>query len=159
MSLQDSPDSFGRTYEEESLVSNDEWVSRLKPDDRAKDTLPLVAEVNGVAVGLAWGVLHNPRYKTAHIYQMWVSPNVRGQGVGSLLLENIIAWSKGLDVDYVSLAVTTINDPAVKLYESFGFEPCGSLESLREESALFVQPMKLKLCSTVKITEPLKQNF
>lgn len=145
LSLQDSPNSFGSSYEQEYLYSNDEWISRLSLDHKVGRALPLVAELNGVAVGLAWGLVHNLQDKTAHIYQMWVSHDVRGQGVGSLLLKNIIAWSKELNLDYVSLAVTTINIPAVKLYKAYGFEPYGSLESLREASTLSVQPMKLKL--------------
>jgi len=147
LSLQDSPDSFGSSYEKEFSFSRDKWVSRLDLDNMVKAALPLVAELNGVAVGLAWGLLHNPQDKTAHIYQMWVSPNVRGQGVGSLLLKNIIAWSNELNLDYVSLAVTTINKTAVKLYKTYGFEPFGALEVLREGSVLSVQPMKLKLCA------------
>lgn len=147
-SLQDSPSSFGSSYEQEYLFSSDEWIYRLNPDNRVKRALPLVAELNGVAVGLAWGLVHSPKDKTAHIYQMWVSPGVRGQGVGSLLLKKIITWSKELNLDYISLAVTTINTPAIKLYKVYGFEPYGSLESLREESTLSVQPMRLKLRNT-----------
>jgi ribosomal protein S18 acetylase RimI-like enzyme len=79
---------------------------------------------------------------------MWVSPNARGQGVGSLLLKSIMAWSKDLNVDHISLAVTTTNELAVKLYKSYGFENVGSLEELRDGSVLSVQPMKLDLCST-----------
>jgi len=149
MSLQDSPDSFGSSYEHESLFSNSEWATRLDPKNRAKYARPLIAELNGIAVGLAWGLLHNPQDKTAHIYQMWVSPDVRGRGVGSLLLKNIIAWAKNSDLDHISLAVTTINLPAVKLYKAYGFEPYGPVEKLRDASILFVQPMKLKLCATV----------
>ncbi len=147
LSLQDSPESFGASYENEFSFSRNEWVSRLDLDNMTKRALPLIAELNGVAVGLAWGLLHNPQYKTAHIYQMWVSPNVRGQGVGSLLLKNIISWSNELNLDYVALAVTTINKAAVKLYKANGFKPYGALEELREGSVLSVQPMKLKLCT------------
>ncbi|WP_028767698.1 GNAT family N-acetyltransferase [Shewanella fidelis] len=146
-SLQDSPDSFGSSYEKEFCFSRDEWASRLDLDNMVESALPLIAELNGVAVGLAWGIQHNPQDKTAHIYQMWVSPNARGQGVGSLLLKNIIAWSNELNLDYVSLAVTTINKTAVELYKAYGFEADGALEDLREGSELLVQPMKLKLCA------------
>ena len=53
LSLQDSPDSFGSTYEQEVQVSNEEWISRLDPELCAKYALPLMAELNGVAIGLA----------------------------------------------------------------------------------------------------------
>lgn len=149
LSLQESPNAFGSSYEQELLFSSDEWIARLNLDNSDKRALPLIAELNGVAVGLAWGLVHSPQDKTAYIYQMWVSPDVRGQGVGSLLLKKIITWSTELNLDYVSLAVTTINIPAIKLYKAYGFEPYGSLESLREASVLSVQPMKLKLSTTV----------
>nr|WP_275660534.1 GNAT family N-acetyltransferase [Shewanella sp. Isolate13] len=87
LSLQESPNSFGSSYEQEFLFSSDEWIARLNLDNSDKRALPLIAELNGVAVGLAWGLVHSPQDKTAHIYQMWVSPDVRGQGVGSLLLK------------------------------------------------------------------------
>ena len=148
LSLQDSPDSFGSTYEQEVQVSNEEWISRLDPELCAKYALPLMAELNGVAIGLAWGLLHSPYDKTAHIYQMWVSPTVRGQGVGKLFLKKLIGWAKGADLDDIFLAVTTINMAAVHLYKSIGFEPYGSLESLREKSTLSVQLMKLSLCAS-----------
>ncbi|WP_366942503.1 GNAT family N-acetyltransferase [uncultured Shewanella sp.] len=147
MSLQDSPDSFGSTYEHEIKFSKEEWLSRLGLDNQSKYALPLIAELNGMAMGLAWGGLHSSSDKTAHIYQMWIAPSVRGQGVGRLLLQKIITWAKEFDVDYVSLAVTTINMAAVKLYQTTGFEPYGALKSLREDSVLSVQPMRLKLCT------------
>ncbi|QUM80726.1 GNAT family N-acetyltransferase [Moritella sp. 5] len=149
LSLQDSPDSFGSSYEHEVQFPNEEWVSRLDPDNRAKYARPLIAELNGVAIGLAWGMLHSPSDKTAHIYQMWVSSRVRGQGVGRLLLNKIIEWAKNCGLDYISLAVTTTNMAAVHLYKTIGFEPCGSLGRLREISVLSVQPMRLKLCTNV----------
>ncbi|WP_299495110.1 GNAT family N-acetyltransferase [uncultured Shewanella sp.] len=147
LSLQDSPDSFGSTYEQEVTFSKEEWLSRLDRDNQSKYALPLIAELNGIAIGLAWGVLHRSSDKTAHIYQMWISPSVRGQGVGRLLLKKIITWAKEFDLDYVSLAVTTNNMAAVNLYKTTGFEPYGALKSLREDSVLSVQPMKFKLCT------------
>ncbi|WP_298774314.1 GNAT family N-acetyltransferase [uncultured Shewanella sp.] len=149
LSLQDSPDSFGSTYGSEIKFSNEKWLSRLDLDNQAKYTLPLIAELNGVAVGLAFGVLHSPFDKTAHLYQMWVSPSVRGRGVGRLLLNKIIVWAKDCDLDYLCLAVTTVNIGAVHLYETTGFEPYGSLEKLRKDPALVVQSMRLKLCANL----------
>jgi len=147
LSLQDSPDSFGSSYELEIQYSNAEWVSRLDPDKRAKYALPLIAKVNGVAIGLIWGLLHNPSDNTAHIYQMWVSPSVRGKGVGRSLLKKVIEWAINSGLHNISLAVTTTNLAAIHLYESVGFEPYGSLEKLSATSLMSVQSMKLNLCA------------
>lgn len=140
-SLKDSPDSFGSTYEQEAALSNTEWQTRLDLEFRKLDALPLIAELEGQAVGLAWGVIHEPNSKTAHIYQMWVLPAQRGKGIATSLLSEITTWAFNKGCERIELAVTTNNDDAVGLYLSFGYLPARPLEQLRVGSALMVQPM------------------
>jgi GNAT superfamily N-acetyltransferase len=101
LALQDSPDSFGSTYEREAEFTDEEWISRLNASNRAKYALPLIAELDGVAVGLAWGQIHSSSSSSipmntdaAHVYQMWMSPRARGYGLSKLLLNSIIDWAK-----------------------------------------------------------------
>jgi ribosomal protein S18 acetylase RimI-like enzyme len=148
-SLQESPDSFGSTYEREHQFQDKEWLFLLDSNGGDKLALPLVAELNGSALGLAWGLIHEPGDQIAHVYQMWVSPDTRGLGVGKLLLNRIIVWAKSTDLQALSLAVTTTNLPAVKLYRSSGFLPHGGLKELRSESTVRVQPMMLELSAYV----------
>ena len=54
-SLEESPDSFGSTYEQEVTLSDTEWQTRLDLKWRGLDALPLIAELESQAVGLAWG--------------------------------------------------------------------------------------------------------
>ncbi|WP_439889409.1 GNAT family N-acetyltransferase [Pseudomonas sp. MBLB4123] len=145
-SLKDSPDSFGSTFEREAEYSDDEWMSRLNLPSREDTALPLVAEVNGVPSGLAWGLLHQAESKTAHIYQMWVRPESRGMGIGRALIEYIISWATASQLSSLSLAVTTSNSAAISLYHSLGFVPVGEPEELRTGSPLRTQPMILALC-------------
>jgi len=145
LSLKDSPDSFGSTYEREAAFPDTEWISRLDTENPSTRASPLAAEINGIAAGLAFGVCHSPEDKTAHVYQMWVAPDARGQGIGKMLLKQIVTWAKEASLKDVSLAVTTTNAAAVQLYQSMEFQPFGELEELREGSALSVQPMKLVL--------------
>jgi len=144
-SLQDSPDSFGSSYESEADYSDDEWISRLDRQDRAKNALPLVAELDGVPSGLAWGLIHDPDSKAAHVYQMWVTPEARGMGMGHALLNHIIAWAEDALLDQLILSVTTTNPAAIALYLSFGFIPQGELQPLKADSALFTQMMAKNL--------------
>ncbi|WP_444995291.1 GNAT family N-acetyltransferase [Aliikangiella sp. IMCC44359] len=144
-SLQDSPDSFGSTYTSENKYTNEDWVSRLDLKQREILALPLVAELNGTAVGLAWGLARHHNENSAHVYQMWVSPKARGLGVGKLLLEQIINWAKKYRLKAILLSVTTTNFSAIKLYQSAGFQNAGPLEILREGESLMLQPMKLLL--------------
>jgi len=158
LSLQDSPDSFGSTYAREVEYSNEEWISRLDTYERAKYSLPLIAKLNGVAIGLAWGLRHNCEDQTAHVYQMWVSPMARGKNVGKLLLNKIIFWAKKSNLQGVVLAVTTTNQAAVSLYQSVGFKFIGEPEVLREFSPLMVQKMKLDLCREIA-KKPLNRDI
>lgn len=144
-SLQDSPDSFGSTYERELSLSKNEWLSRISPEENTIHLLPLIVEYNNVYVGLAFGAVHKQEPNSAHIYQMWVSPNHRGNGIGKALLNYIQSWAKELRLNNLLLAVTTTNLNAVNLYKSVGFFNVGELEPLRTGSSLAIQPMELTL--------------
>ncbi|MCQ4260193.1 GNAT family N-acetyltransferase [Stutzerimonas stutzeri] len=143
--LKDAPDSYGSTLEQEAAMSDTEWKSRLDLEVRDIKALPLVATTNGEAVGLAWGLVDAQASSTAHVYQMWVSPTVRGKGVGKLLLKEITSWAVGRRCTHMRLAVTTTNDAAFRLYSAYGFTAVGQQEELRSGSALMVQPMMLNL--------------
>ncbi|WP_324731393.1 GNAT family N-acetyltransferase [Pseudomonas paeninsulae] len=149
-SLRDSPDSFGSTYDQETTLSDAEWQSRLDLKFRDIDALPLVAELDGKPVGVAWGFIHKPDLRIAHIYQMWVSPELRGKGIAKSLLREIEAWAISRGCGLMALAVTTSNEAAVNLYRSFGFIAAGQLEELRIGSERMVQPMVMKLNSAAQ---------
>lgn len=142
-SLKDSPDAFGSVYKREAEFSDKEWRSRLVFNQNEK--LAVIAMVNEEPVGLAFGVLHKPSDDTAFIYQMWVSPLARGLGVGRLMINRIMCWAKDLNVNYLSLDVTTNNTAAINLYKTSGFEPYGVLQKLRESSHLETQSMRMPL--------------
>ncbi len=144
-SLRDAPDSFGSTLEREVEFTEKEWKSRIKPAFEPLHVLPLVAKFDGSPVGLASGVVHTSESDSAHVYQMWVSQEYRGNGIGRALLSKIETWAKELNLCTLSLAVTIKNMEAVSLYKSAGFLPSGSPEPLRENSPLLMQPMELKL--------------
>ena len=146
-SLNDSPDSFGSTYEREDKFTDQEWISRLVPNEGIVRLLPLAALSSGKPIGLAVGAIHSAKSETGHIYQMWVSKSYRGRGIGKQLLKRIEVWATYLVLKSLSLAVTTSNFEAVSLYKSLGFIPSSSTEPLRENSALSVQPMVLGLKS------------
>jgi ribosomal protein S18 acetylase RimI-like enzyme len=148
-SLKDSPDSFGATYEEELLLTDSEWLSRLHPNLDEAISLPLGVEVDGYVVGLAWGLIHNSDLKVAHIYQMWVSPEARGKGIATTLLDEIRTWALSEKCLSIELSVTASNSTAVGLYHAYGFSPAGKLEELRAGSGLFVQPMVMELSNAV----------
>jgi len=56
-----------------------------------------------------------------HINNLAVLPELRGQGLGTQLLEAIIAEAEHLGADMLTLEVRQSNEPARRLYERAGF--------------------------------------
>ncbi|MFC4990235.1 MULTISPECIES: GNAT family N-acetyltransferase [Saliphagus] len=56
-------------------------------------------------------------------------------GIGTHLLEHLLGHAEGLGVERVWLTVERWNAPAIGLYESVGFERCGT-ESFEQEMAI-----------------------
>lgn len=61
---------------------------------------------------------------TLYIAEVLVAENLRGKGLGKLLL-NAFEESVSQEIRYCVLRVWTENVPAIKLYKKFGFQACG----------------------------------
>jgi GNAT superfamily N-acetyltransferase len=143
--LADSPEAFGRTLAEEQDRSDADWSNRLGTGANSNWDLPLVAEVNGKPVGLAWGRIGESNPDVANLYQMWVAPSHRRLGTGKMLLDAVIAWARAKNASYLDLGVTYRDSPAMRLYRRAGFEPVGQPQAFRPGSGLSGQMMRLKL--------------
>ena len=145
--LEDSPDAFGMTLAEERDRSDAEWSTRLAAGGDPRWNLPVVAEVDGEPIGLAWGRIEPSTPELANLYQMWVDPKYRNLGAGRMLLEAVIDWARDANVRYLALGVTCGDSAAARLYARAGFQPVGEPEPLRPGSSLLMQPMRLELRS------------
>ena len=143
--LSDSPHAFGRTLAEEEGRLDAEWSSRLASGEDSGSDLPLVAEVHGEPIGLAWGRIDPSDPKAAALTQMWVAPAHRRLGAGQMLVEAVIAWARARNASYLDLGVTCGDSSARRLYERAGFRPLGEPQALRLGSELMAQPMRLAL--------------
>ncbi len=61
----------------------------------------------------------------AHILNINVDPAEQGQGIGRMMLENLIAVARSKDAETVFLEVRPSNSVAIALYESMGFNEIG----------------------------------
>jgi len=61
----------------------------------------------------------------ADIMNIVIKKSFRQNGVGSLLVENLISYSKSLNLKTVTLEVNEHNLPAINLYNKFGFNTVG----------------------------------
>ena len=122
-------DRYFLTTQEEAK----EWWSIEKTTERIKGYVDqkgkvlLVAVVNGMIVGQIQ-VECGAKRRTRHVGQIGMSilDEYRGIGVGTALMESIIAWAKedGI-IEKLALSVFATNKGAIGLYEKMGFEEEG----------------------------------
>jgi len=123
--LAESPAAFGSTLARESNFAETEWESRLSRGCSSATERPLIAEVGNKPVGLAWARIESTDRAVANLYQMWVSPEFRGRGIGGALLSAAIEWARLAGAEAVELGVTFGDTPSIRMYTRAGFEPLG----------------------------------
>ena len=123
--LQECPDAFASSYDEEFSTPLGTIESRLapRPDGAtfgAFDGQRLVAVV---------GLVREHHIKLAHkafIWGMYVVPESRRSGAGAAILGFALEYAVStLKVRQVNLGVNAKNTPAVSLYRRLGFEQYG----------------------------------
>lgn len=148
-SLEDAPDQFARTLADERTLPDTHWASRLAQGVESSLDLPLLAEVDGDPVGLAWGRVDRINPETVNLYGLWVAPDFRSRGIGRLLLRTVIGWAKHADALQVILEVTCGESPAARLYARAGFEAFAHPRPLRSGSDLLSQRLRLPLAGVL----------
>jgi ribosomal protein S18 acetylase RimI-like enzyme len=86
------------------------------------------AFLDGELAGTA-GFFRERKLKTRHKGQIWgvyVTDRLRGEGVGRMLIQDLISRASGVEgLEQLVLGVTTSNTAAVRLYTSLGFQSFG----------------------------------
>ena len=126
--LRAEPAAFASSYADELAFSDEVWIKRLTSAFQRDGNMTYFAELNGELVGMA-GANWWPREKLRHvatIYGVYVSPEQRSKGIASQLMGAVLAALSALpQVEKVSLTVNSAGEPAIRLYERFGFQRAG----------------------------------
>jgi len=64
--------------------------------------------------------------KEAHILNICVSPDLRGEGYGYVLMDKLVALARQLHADMMFLEVRPSNEAARRLYDKLGFNEIGT---------------------------------
>jgi L-amino acid N-acyltransferase YncA len=92
----------------------------------------LVAEREGEVVGFAYASSYRPRpgYRLTRETSVYLSEQARGQGLGRLLYDDLLARLRE-DGMHVALALVALPNPAsVALHEACGFEHLGTMREV-----------------------------
>lgn len=92
----------------------------------APDVIVLVAEKDGAVIGYAYAGLEGPDYMALRgpagvIYDIFVDPAHRGEGVGRMLLDAALAALRDGGPERVVLSTAQKNEAAQRLFASRGF--------------------------------------
>ena len=109
----------------EILISDfdDFWsFSTLKEELENENSSYIIGKINNEIIGFAGLKII---FEQADIMNIVIKKTYRNQGVGTLLLENLILLAKDLNISTLFLEVNEQNKPAIHLYEKLGFERLG----------------------------------
>ncbi len=115
--LEDTPIGFVETFEDAADKTEDDWRSRM-----SNVPFSVLAEVDGVPVGMASAFLYDQRVFLGAVY---VTPDWRGCGVLALLVGPVTDWARAR-TDRLVLEVHETNLPARSAYARLGFLDTGA---------------------------------
>ena len=95
----------------------------LKAIRRWQNAAVFVAEADGQVVGRL-SVARDQHPASPHVADLglMVAADQRGRGIGRALLVAAVDWAREIGVTKLELHVFPWNEPAIRLYERFGFE-------------------------------------
>jgi RimJ/RimL family protein N-acetyltransferase len=133
--LVDLAEEVGRE-EERWILSSEGWRSisderrYLKTVFRHPDAAVFVADDDGAVVGRL-SLSRDPHPASRHVADLglMVAASHRGKGIGRMLLEAAVEWSRMSEIRKLELHVFPWNEPALRLYGAFGFEREGYRKS------------------------------
>ena len=120
----DDLDSFSTSPTREIHRDLDKYFGSVDPSTH-EHTLIFLLEINGSTVGKAELMLPPQDTSNAigYIRRVVIHPNFQGQGLGQQLLAHIITYTRSEHkLAALDLHVWEQNHPAVRLYETLGFE-------------------------------------
>jgi len=119
--LQECPEAFASSYDEEVATPIAEIEKRLQP--KADSAIFGAFEDSGLCALV--GLQREGMIKLAHkslIWGVYVAPEARGRGVGAKIMSHALSYGASvLGTRQVNLGVNTRNTAAVDLYKRLGF--------------------------------------
>lgn len=127
--LQDHPDSFGTTYEEEIQKSTYKFDEYLQQESH--QNFLTGAFINTDCIGICGFISEQGErtYHRGHLVQIYVLQEYQGKGIGKELISRTIKEAfDTLKIEQILLGVITNNSQANGVYEKLGFEEYGMIK-------------------------------
>jgi ribosomal protein S18 acetylase RimI-like enzyme len=124
--LQKDDQAFGSSYEESAEKTDEEWRKKL---ENPKSHIFVACDgENYVGMAAAYEEQGEKVEHIAYVWGVYVREDYRGQKIGKQLIQAVINELRlNGKIKKINLNVNTKQLPAVKMYESFGFQIAGTL--------------------------------
>ena len=122
--LQDHPEAFTSSFEEESQRPLVDTEKRLSTDSPAR----MWGALEGGQLAGVFGFEREVRHKNSHkatLIGLFVAPEFTGRGVGRALVETVMQDARDAGICLLVLTVTHGNERARALYARAGFQTIG----------------------------------
>lgn len=126
---------------DEVTTSLDQEKARLEDFELSPTAILLVAEAAGEGIVGELSVRSiSSRRAVKHVATlgMSVKHGWRGKGVGRALMTAALEWAPTAGIKRIELYVYARNEPAIKLYEGFGFQTEGRRKAFIKEGETFL---------------------
>jgi len=133
-----TPEEFQVTAERQK-----EWII----EQQQTGNLILVVEDNGVIVGTL-NVRREKKFRHRHIASFGISLQEAycNQGIGTMMIHQMIDWAKANDVEKIMLNVMATNERAIHVYKKLGFKEEGRFKNqLKLEDGTYVDDVAMSL--------------
>lgn len=111
-------------YEPRTLEHRTQWF-----EERQRDNFPVFAALDDAGRVIGWSAL-NPfhtrfGYRFTSENSVYVAADMRGKGVGKLLLAPLIEGAKARGLHAIIAVIDADNEASIRLHAAFGFEKVG----------------------------------
>lgn len=121
-----------------------EHCFHMTPEEMATpETTVFVARQNGKAI--ACGALRRHADRIAEVKRMYTIPEQQGQGIGGMILDEIIALARKEGFDRLVLETGDRHPAAWRVYERAGFKRCGPVLDYPDTAWSVFYELKLAL--------------
>lgn len=138
-SLLDTPEAFGVTYEDASTWSMRRWRTV------AAQWNFYLGERNDTVVGMISGGFNDQHPATCWMYGMYVTPDARGTGLASALVDAVAEWARDEGTSELYLHVTETVVRARAFYQKIGFAATGDSMTMGRDPSIRLMTMVRRL--------------
>jgi len=92
----------------------------------------IIAEIDGMVAGFAYASSYRPRpaYRFTCENSIYIDPNMRGRGLGNLLMSELLKQAKQVGFNQMIAIITSDVGASIALHKKYGFEILGEFPEL-----------------------------